>query len=189
MFINYFRTKSHILWLSISRIWHLIQFSLCRHHSRSHCIKIRASAVGWGTALQAGRSRVWFPIVSFKISIYLILPAPIFSWVRLSIWHKCAPGIFPGRVKAAVAYSWQTYYRRVSIVLKYRSLNLLHLVPGLRMSGSVPLIHHVPLWRLHLSLNSLPIKRQISPNTSLGWPRGFQKVKVPKSSDNGTGWW
>jgi len=25
--------------------------------------------------------------------------------------------------------------------------------------------------------------------TGLGWPRGFQEVKVPRLHDNGTGWW
>ena len=28
-----------------------------------------------------------------------------------------------------------------------------------------------------------------SPVTGLEWPRGFQKVKVPRLRDNGTGWW
>jgi hypothetical protein len=28
-----------------------------------------------------------------------------------------------------------------------------------------------------------------SPVTGLEWPRGFQKVKVPRFHDNGTGWW
>ena len=31
--------------------------------------------------------------------------------------------------------------------------------------------------------------RQISPITGLEWPRGFQKVKVPRLHYNGTGWW
>jgi len=25
--------------------------------------------------------------------------------------------------------------------------------------------------------------------TGLGWPRGFQEVKVTRFHDNGTGWW
>ena len=28
-----------------------------------------------------------------------------------------------------------------------------------------------------------------SPVTGLEWRRGFQKVKVPRFHDNGTGWW
>jgi hypothetical protein len=28
-----------------------------------------------------------------------------------------------------------------------------------------------------------------SPVTGLGWPGGFQEVKVPRFLDNGTGWW
>ena len=32
-------------------------------------------------------------------------------------------------------------------------------------------------------------KRLISPVTGLGWPSGFQEVKVPRLHDNGTEWW
>jgi hypothetical protein len=31
--------------------------------------------------------------------------------------------------------------------------------------------------------------KQSSPVPGLGWPRGFQEVKVPIFLDNGTGWW
>jgi hypothetical protein len=32
-------------------------------------------------------------------------------------------------------------------------------------------------------------KRDSSPVTGLEYPRGFQKIKVPRFHDNGTGWW
>ena len=48
-------------------------------------IKTRGGAVGWGTALQAGRSRVRFPLVSLEIFINVILPAALWSWGRLSL--------------------------------------------------------------------------------------------------------
>jgi hypothetical protein len=32
-------------------------------------------------------------------------------------------------------------------------------------------------------------KGKAVPFTDLEWPRGFQKVKVPRLHDNGTGWW
>jgi hypothetical protein len=32
-------------------------------------------------------------------------------------------------------------------------------------------------------------KRYSTPVTGLGWPRGFQELKVPRFLDNGTGWW
>jgi hypothetical protein len=40
---------------------------------------------GWGTALQTGRSRDRFPMVSLEFFIDTILPAAIWSWGRLSL--------------------------------------------------------------------------------------------------------
>jgi len=37
----------------------------------------RGGAHGWGTALQAGRSRIWFPLVSVKFFVEIILPAAV----------------------------------------------------------------------------------------------------------------
>jgi hypothetical protein len=39
------------------------------------------SVVGWGTTLQAGRSRVRFPIRWLDFSIDLIIPAAVRKWV------------------------------------------------------------------------------------------------------------
>jgi len=45
--------------------------------------RARAGAVGWGTALQAGRSRVQFPMVSLDFFIDIILPATLCSWSQI----------------------------------------------------------------------------------------------------------
>ena len=42
-------------------------------------------AVGWGTALKAGRSRVRFPIMSLEFFTSIILPAALWPWVWLSL--------------------------------------------------------------------------------------------------------
>jgi len=43
------------------------------------------NAVGWGTMLQAWRSRVRFPTVSFEFFIDIILPDALWPWTQLSL--------------------------------------------------------------------------------------------------------
>ena len=46
---------------------------------------LRGGAVGWGTALRAGRSRLLLSMVSFQFFIDIILPAALWPWDRLSL--------------------------------------------------------------------------------------------------------
>jgi hypothetical protein len=39
----------------------------------------------WGTALQTGRSRDWFPMVSLEFFIHIILPSALWPWGRLNL--------------------------------------------------------------------------------------------------------
>jgi hypothetical protein len=88
-------------------------------------IGARGGAVGWGTALQAGRSRVRFSMDVFGIfhwhnpsgramALGLIQPQTEMSTRILFRW-----------VMAAGAYGWQPYHFHVPIVLKCGSLKLL----------------------------------------------------------------
>jgi len=45
----------------------------------------RGNAVGWSTALQVGRSRVWFPMVSLEFFIDIILPTAVWLWGWLNL--------------------------------------------------------------------------------------------------------
>jgi hypothetical protein len=56
-----------------------------------------SSVVGWGTMLQAERSRVQVPMRSLDcFSDGLILPATLWPWDRLGLYQKWVPGIFLG---------------------------------------------------------------------------------------------
>jgi hypothetical protein len=55
-----------------------------------------SSVVGWGSILQAGRSRVRFPMRSLDFSIDVILPAALWLWNQLGLYQKWVPGIFLG---------------------------------------------------------------------------------------------
>ena len=88
-------------------------------------VGVRGGAVGWGTALQAGRSRVRFPMVSLEIFHW---HNPSGRTVALgstqSLTEMNTRNISWG-VKAAGAWGWQPYHLHVPIVLKSGSLKLL----------------------------------------------------------------
>ena len=56
----------------------------------------RGGAVGWGTALQAVRLRIRFPIMSLEFFIEINLPVALWPWSWLSLYQKWVPGISPG---------------------------------------------------------------------------------------------
>jgi hypothetical protein len=58
-------------------------------------IKFHAEVDKVGPALQAGRSPVWFLMVSLEFFIDIILPATLWPWGQLSFCQKWVPGIFP----------------------------------------------------------------------------------------------
>ena len=84
----------------------------------------RGGAIGWGTALQAGRSRVRFLMISLEFFIDIILPAMLWPWGTLNLQQKWVPAIFPGG-KGGRCIRLTTCHLHVLIILKSGSLNLL----------------------------------------------------------------
>jgi len=87
-------------------------------------VGVHGGAVGWGTALQAGRSRVRLPMVSLEIFIDIILPAALVALGSTQPLTEMSTRYFLG-VKAAGAYGRQPYHLHVTAVLKFGSFKLL----------------------------------------------------------------
>ena len=81
------------------------------------------NAVGWGTALQTGRTRVRFTIVKLEFFIDIILSAILWSWGRLLTQVSIRNSLWGVRV--AGAQGWKPYQLHVKFVLKCGYLKLL----------------------------------------------------------------
>jgi hypothetical protein len=112
----------------------------------------RDSAIGWGTALQVGRLRIRFLIVSLDFLIDIILPAVIWPWgdsaSNRNEYQKCFL-----RVKAVGVYDWQPYQIHELIVLRSGNFNLLeHSGPVQACNGVALLLlstgHHIETFRI-----------------------------------------
>ena len=96
-----------------SRKWNITNYS-----------GVRGGVVGWGTALQAGKSRVWFPMVSLELFIDIILPAALWPWGRLNLDRNEYQEYFLWG-KGDRCLGLTHYHLHVRTVLKSGSLNLL----------------------------------------------------------------
>ena len=69
-------------WVVNHTLWYL---HCCGNIHRYPCNGVRGGAIGWGTALQAGRSGVGFSMVSLENFIDIILPTALCPWGWLSL--------------------------------------------------------------------------------------------------------
>ena len=113
-------------WATIFRVPSLQCFYPLSYHIcsglNSFTVLSLGGAVGWGTMLQAWRSRVRFPMVSLKFFIDIVCIMAL--GLTQPLTEMSTRNISWG-VKAAGAEGWQLYYLHVPIVLKSGSLYLL----------------------------------------------------------------
>ena len=74
------------------------------------------------SVLQAGKSRIRYPIVSLQFFIDLVLPTPFFLGSTEPLTEISTKNISRG-VKAVGAQRWEPYHFQAQLVLKSRSLN------------------------------------------------------------------
>jgi hypothetical protein len=99
--VHYCQPYSYTAWLS--RVSALMRYSAVVQFLRLSvsllaplsCFGVRGSVVGWGTTLQAGRSRDRIPD-EVDFFIYLIPPAALWPWGRLSLLTEMSTRNIPG---------------------------------------------------------------------------------------------
>ena len=102
---------------------------------------VHSGTVGWGTVQQAGRSQIWFPMLSLKF--FMDNPSGVDSASYRNEYQEYFLG-----VKVAGAYGWQPYHLHVLTVLKTGSLNLLE------PSGPVQACNGIALLLLMVTCNT-----------------------------------
>ena len=81
------RVKETVSWLTVklfSSCTKIHSYKPTQTHIHIMC-GASGGAVGWGTALQAGRSHVRFPMLLLEFFIDIILPAALWPWGWLSL--------------------------------------------------------------------------------------------------------
>jgi hypothetical protein len=80
-----FLTLPYSSYQRVKNCWRELSMDVRRVLSFIYLNGARRGAVGWGTALQTGRSRVRFPMVSLEFFVDVILSAALWPWGWLSL--------------------------------------------------------------------------------------------------------
>jgi len=67
------------------------------------CVRVNYAVMAHCTALQAGRSRVRFPMVSLEFFIDIVLPAALWPWGSTQLLTEMSTGNITWGVKVAGA--------------------------------------------------------------------------------------
>jgi hypothetical protein len=91
-FLDSLFARSHSITFINGRLYNVKSKSYYNSTSPQDIAAVSLGA--WGTMLQAGRSRVRFPMRSLDVLTDLILPAALWPWSQHSLYQKWAPGNF-----------------------------------------------------------------------------------------------
>ena len=92
-FVSYILYHTFLLCIFRATILYSQRMKINLLHNAASCLQLDlqnvlgapCGAVVWGTAPQAARSRVRFPVVSLEFFIDIILPAALWPWCRLNL--------------------------------------------------------------------------------------------------------
>ena len=145
----------------------------------------RGGAVGWGTALQTGRSRVRFAMGVIEIFHWHNLSGLTITLGPTQPLTEMSTRTISWGVKAAGEQDWQHYHLLVLIVLKSWSLNLLEpsgpvmgLLYRLLDDWFIKIRHFSALWRCQNFMTKAKVNDKILPRTDHEGPEENTGIAV-----------
>jgi hypothetical protein len=126
-------------------------------------------AVGWGTALQAGRSLVRFTMLSLEF--FININGSTMALGLTQPLTEVSTGNISWGIKAASMYGWQLYHHYVPTVLKSGSLKLLDFAGPFQACTRIalPFIRTCNIWGNYLVVNTPRLHYQHQTANVVSW--------------------